>query len=98
MAAGIAIVTTDIPANRELVEDGVSALLVQPDEIEGLSAAISRLLDHPQQANRLGEAARERAMRDLSVESMLSRYVDLYTSLIGRRVSINRRPEIRGAA
>jgi len=81
MAAGMAIVTTDIPANRELFQDEVNALLVRPDDSQGLATAISRLLADPPLARRLGQAAREKAIGDLSVAAMATRYLALYSRL-----------------
>ena len=82
MAAGTAIVTTNIPANLDLIEDGVSGSLVRPGDAEGLADAITQTFDIPQQAKRFGRAAREKAERDLSVEAMAVQYSRLFSSLI----------------
>jgi glycosyltransferase involved in cell wall biosynthesis len=87
MAAGTAIVTTDIPANQDLMEHGVNGLLVRPDDAVGLAAAISRLLADPPLAGRLARSAREKAERELSLETMTCRYMDLYRKLLRRSVS-----------
>jgi glycosyltransferase involved in cell wall biosynthesis len=88
MAAGTAIVTTGISANRDLVHDGVNGLLVPPDDVEGLAAAISRLLADPLSAEHLGRSAREKAERELSVETMASRYLEIYERLLSRPASL----------
>ena len=61
MAAGVAVVATDIPGYREVVSDGVDGLLVPPRDPEALAAGLVRVLTEPGLASRLGEAGRERA-------------------------------------
>jgi glycosyltransferase involved in cell wall biosynthesis len=54
LACGTPLVTADTPGARELLADGVSALLVQPGNPEALTAAITRLADDPALAERIG--------------------------------------------
>lgn len=57
MAAGRAIVASDLPAIREVLEDGVHALLVAPGDAGALAAGIRRLMNDPGLAKRLAGAA-----------------------------------------
>lgn len=57
MAAGRAIVASDLPSIREVLRDGEHALLVEPGSAEALAAAIRRLLGDPALAERLARAA-----------------------------------------
>jgi glycosyltransferase involved in cell wall biosynthesis len=57
MAAGRAIVASDLPAIREVLRDGADALLVTPGDPAALGAAIRRLLDDPALASTLARAA-----------------------------------------
>ncbi len=61
MAAGRAIVASDLPAVREILQDDVDALLVAPGDAAALGAAIARLIADPDLAARLAGAAAERA-------------------------------------
>ncbi len=69
LACGTPLVTADTPAARELVADGVSALLVPPADSEALAAAVRRLADEGEFAERLGARGRavyeERASEDV---------------------------------
>jgi len=47
-------------AAEEVVEDGATGLLVDPDDPEELSGALARLLDDPDLAREMGEAGRRR--------------------------------------
>jgi glycosyltransferase involved in cell wall biosynthesis len=61
MAAGRPIVASDLPAIREIVGHERTALLVEPDDVEGWIAAVRRLRNDPDLACRLAWAAREKA-------------------------------------
>jgi glycosyltransferase involved in cell wall biosynthesis len=67
MALGRPIVSTRVSMIPEILE-GCGAL-VAPGDVAGLAAAIARLLDHPDEARALGEAARRRAVERYSFES-----------------------------
>jgi len=61
MAAGRAIVASDLPSIREILHDGIDALLVAPGEAAALADAIRRLLENPGLAAQLARAALEAA-------------------------------------
>ena len=81
MAAGRPIVATAVGAAPELIEDGVQGLLVPPGDAGRLASAIGRLLHEPSQARRLGEAARQRALKHHSRAAMVRRFENFYESL-----------------
>lgn len=58
MAHGCAVVATDCPTGpAELIDDGVSGLLVPVDDVDALGAALDRLAGDPGLRRRLGSAA-----------------------------------------
>lgn len=61
LAAGRPIVATDLPATREVLQDGRDALLVPPGDARLLAAAIRRLLADRALAERLARCAFETA-------------------------------------
>jgi phosphatidyl-myo-inositol alpha-mannosyltransferase len=61
MAAGVAVVASDIPGYREVVRDGVDGLLVPPRDPAALAEAAGRILREPSLAERLREAGSARA-------------------------------------
>lgn len=67
MALGRPIVSTRVSMIPEILE-GCGAL-VSPGDVAGLSGAIGRLLDHPDEARALGDAARHRAVERYSFEA-----------------------------
>jgi len=67
MATGVPVVATRTGAVPELVEDGVTGLLVPPGDTEALAAAIARLAGDDMLAERLGVEGRARARRDFDL-------------------------------
>ena len=61
MAAGRAIVATDLPSIREVLTNNDTALLVAPGDARAMAAAIGRLAADPALRMRLGNAARAAA-------------------------------------
>ena len=82
MAAGLPVVAADVPANRWLVSDGQDGVLTPPGDAAALGRAISRLLEQPDLAARLGNAARERASH-LSLAQMADAHLTLFDRLTG---------------
>jgi glycosyltransferase involved in cell wall biosynthesis len=83
MAAGRAIVATAVGNNANMIEDGVTGLLVPPNDPSALAGAIGRLLSDPRMARRLGVAARRRVEEDYSREVMVRRFEAFYRRLVG---------------
>ena len=60
-AKGKAIITTDTPGCREVVEDGVNGFLVPPMDVEALAERMIEFIRQPQLARRMGAESRRRA-------------------------------------
>jgi len=82
MAAGLPIVATDIPGNRDLLAADRHALLVPPGDPAALAAAIGRLLDEPELAAELGAAARDRVAGEFSLAKCVQEHVALFERLL----------------
>jgi glycosyltransferase involved in cell wall biosynthesis len=85
MALGRPIVTTSIGSNVELVEDGVSGVLVPPDSPELLADAVERLARDPAGAAALGAAAKERYRRSFTEDAMKKALWEVYRPLLERK-------------
>ena len=84
MAAGLPVLASDIPPNRELVVPGETGFLFKLADSVGIMQFLRRLIDEPGLAERLGRAGRERIQQHFSVQQMVTSYVELYRNLIGR--------------
>jgi glycosyltransferase involved in cell wall biosynthesis len=74
------LVASDIPAAREVVEDGVDGLLFRVGDVEHLTEVTLRAAGDPGLRATLGRRARER-VRAHDVESVVSDYERLFTGL-----------------
>jgi glycosyltransferase involved in cell wall biosynthesis len=83
-ACGAAIVATDIGANREICIDGENALLFPVGDEVKLAEAVINLFRNPLLAATLGRAARAFAEEDLSIEKMVSSYIEVYREVLDR--------------
>jgi glycosyltransferase involved in cell wall biosynthesis len=81
MAAGIPVVATRVGGVPELVVDGETGLVVEPDSPEALAAALDSLAGDPARRRDLGSRGQERARKEFSPERMASRTVALYRDL-----------------
>jgi len=82
--AGRPVVSTSAGAIPEVLSDGESALLVEPDCPEALAGAIVRLLDEPELAVRLVAGGRRFAREQLSGERALTAFRSVVASVLGR--------------
>jgi glycosyltransferase EpsF len=77
-AAAIPIVASDVPGISETVQDGVTGLLRDPHDIQGMADAVLGLRRDPDLAHRLGAAGRqciaERFTKRISAVSLLRIY------------------------
>ena len=80
-AAGRAIVTTDVPGCRHVVEDGVTGLLVPARQVAPLAESIGRLIADPSLRLRLGAAARARAEAQFGVDQIVFETLHLYSQM-----------------
>ena len=71
MLAGTPVIATAVGGTPELVEDGVTGLLVPPASPEALAAAIGRVRDDKVLREELSRCAREKVERELSVEAAI---------------------------
>lgn len=82
MAAGAAIVASDIPGYRDVVRHGETGVLVEPRSPRALASAIAALWDHPGERARLAENARRDVQR-YAWERVTADIVRVYESATG---------------
>ncbi|SFF60788.1 Glycosyltransferase involved in cell wall bisynthesis [Fontimonas thermophila] len=85
MSHGLPVVATTASSVVEIIEDGVSGLLVPPDDAQALAAAIRRLRDEPALWAALSAGARARQRDGFSLDAMVDRYIGLYERALARR-------------
>src|SRR3546814_2766535 len=69
LSQGLACLATRVAAIPELVDDGVTGVLVPPDNPAALAAALARLIADPAARRRLGAAGQQRVRADFDMKS-----------------------------
>ena len=82
MACETAVVASGVGGILDVVEDGVTGLLVPPARADDLAGAIRKLLDDPDRARALGRAGRRRVEATFSWASVAERTAALYADAI----------------
>lgn len=81
MAAGLPTIASDFPLYREILDDGRCGLLVPPSDPKAMTEAIAWLFTHPDEAEAMGERARERVEAHYSWEAERHRLFDFYKKI-----------------
>jgi len=81
MACGVPVVSTDVGAVREMFVDGSEGFIIPPGDGEALAAALAALAIDPAARRGIGERARERAVREFTVERMVRAYAELFDEM-----------------
>lgn len=82
---GVASVATDVGGVSEVVEDGVTGLIVPPGSSEALALAITALLEDRKRTSAMALAAQDRAHRLFTVERMVRATEREYLQAVGSR-------------
>lgn len=83
MSAGTAVLGTRVGGVAEVVTDGTTGVLVDPEDRAAYASEMARLLGDRQGAARLGVAARDRAVARFDRRKVVEEYESLYRGLVG---------------
>ena len=82
MAASLPVVATNVGGNAEAVTDGVTGLIVPPDDPAALAAAITRLLSDPARAREMGAAGNKLASEKFTTDAMMHQITLAYANVL----------------
>ena len=92
MRAGLPVVATRVGGVPDTVVDGVTGVLVPPDDAPRLAEAIDRLLECPCSLRAIGAAGRAVQRRGFSLGPMRERYLELYGAPVPTTVAVRGAP------
>lgn len=81
-AAGLPIVTWDLPFNREILENEKTGLLVEAGNVQKLEEALLRLISSPQLRSQLGRQAQAQTQKRFSLEQYICNLTAVYDNLL----------------
>lgn len=82
MAFGLPVVASRAGGLTEVVEDGVTGILVPPGDSKGLAEAVRHLLREPELRRRMGQAGRERVLAKFTIDGVVSQTLAVYRTLV----------------
>jgi len=83
MASGLPVIATRVGGNAELMEEGLTGRLVPRADPEALATQMLHYFDDPLLARRHGGAGRSLVEKRFSLELMVRKYDELYSSVLG---------------
>jgi glycosyltransferase involved in cell wall biosynthesis len=84
MACGVPVVTTPIAGIPDLVEDGVTGLIVGQRDVTGLAEALQRLAAEGALRLRLGLAARQTVLQEFEIQRNVSKLAAIFREIVHR--------------
>ena len=81
MASGRAVVTTRIAGVPELVDDGISGLLVVPGNVGQLATALERLASSPEEREKMGLAGRHKVIEEFDAEKCAAQLATVFEEM-----------------
>ncbi len=85
LSSGCAVVASDIPGIRNVVQNRKECLLIPAGNVTALSEAMIELLRSPELRQQLGFAARLKATQELSWKKKCSEFIDIYDSILSAK-------------
>lgn len=82
MAAGLPVVTSDIPAVREIIGGENVGITVKPMDPEALADAICELLSSPERRELMGKRAQEIVRERFDLRKLAPRWLEVYEKVL----------------
>ncbi|MFW6457087.1 MAG: glycosyltransferase family 4 protein [Planctomycetota bacterium] len=82
MGRGRPVVAFNTGTACELIDSGSTGLIVPTHDVDSLAGAIERLIEHPDEARRMGEAARRQVAEHFNIRTVGPAMLDLYSQLM----------------
>lgn len=85
MAQQRVVVGSNIGGLRELIRDGETGCLVEPENVAALTQCLTTLVNDANKRQTLAQQAREFVVRERDWERIVERYIDIYGGLVAKR-------------
>lgn len=85
MAAGVAVVATNVGGTPEVIRNGHDGLLIPPGDVRAIADAVSSILVNPLLATQLGVQGRKRVAKSFTYDNMVHQTQEVYTEILKSR-------------
>jgi glycosyltransferase involved in cell wall biosynthesis len=82
MAAGLPVIATAVSGTPELVEDGITGLLVPPQDTDALGNAMVQMKNNMDLAHCMGNRGKQKAYANYEISKVVSQFAGLYRKLL----------------
>lgn len=82
MAAGVAVVATNVGGTPEVIRNGHDGLLIPPGNVRPIVDAVSSILENPLLATRLSVQGRERVSKSFTYDNMVRQTENVYREIL----------------
>ena len=82
MAAGLPVIATSVSGTPELVDDGITGILIPSQNSHILGQALIKLKDDKQLAVQMGKAGQDKAYREYDIQKVVHKIELLYRELL----------------
>lgn len=84
MCAGVPVVSTDISAIPELVENGKQGLIVPPNDVRQLVVAMKTMLSDKELRTKMGQAGPEKIEQKFNIHKEVARLLSIWQKIANR--------------
>jgi len=77
-SCGRAIIATDVPGCREIVEHGINGLLVPPKDVNSLAESMLKLANEPELRLQMGRNGRKKVLREFDEKIVIQKTMEIY--------------------
>lgn len=84
-AIGRPIVTTQSVGCKDTVDEGVNGFLIPVKDSHALAEKLKQLFDDPALRKKMGEASRQKAEREFSLQTVVEKHLQIYDELLNNR-------------
>ncbi len=81
-SAGLPVVASRIYGISDAMIEGVTGLSYPPGNLEELASCLEKLIENPALRHQLGNAGKERVIKEFGQDVVVSRYIEFWDSLI----------------
>ncbi len=87
MSLGTPVIASQVGGLAEVLEDGSTALLVQPGNVAGWVSAMSNLVSHPEKAVQMGKTGLKKQSTSFTLQTMGEAYWQVYLDKLEQHLS-----------
>ena len=85
LASGLVCIVSDIPGNREWIEDGVNGWLFLDGDVDDLAGKILHAIKNKRSFKKIGEAARKTAEQKADWKKNFGKLLEVYDAMMSLR-------------